>query len=198
MPATKRCGHCKRHKPIADFYRVKAKGGALHCWCKQCVCERTNARKAEKKSQILAEAKAYREANPDRIREAKKKCYAAKIDVYREKSRQNRLKDPAKMRERARQWKLNNRERVYDAIHRRRARKLGNGPVDRIDRVIVHSRDHGRCWLCREPVKQTDMHLDHVVPLSKGGTHTYDNVRTSCAACNLRKGARMPAEVKNA
>ena len=32
--------------------------------------------------------------------------------------------------------------------------------------------------------------LDHVVPVAYGGTHTYDNATTSCAECNLSKGAR--------
>lgn len=34
--------------------------------------------------------------------------------------------------------------------------------------------------------------LEHVIPLSKGGTHTRANVRCSCRACNLNKGAKLP------
>ena len=33
--------------------------------------------------------------------------------------------------------------------------------------------------------------LDHVVPLAKGGEHSYANVKTACADCNLRKGATL-------
>jgi 5-methylcytosine-specific restriction endonuclease McrA len=44
------------------------------------------------------------------------------------------------------------------------------------------------------PVRLRDAtpELEHVIPLSKGGTHTKDNVRCSCRACNLNKGANMP------
>jgi 5-methylcytosine-specific restriction endonuclease McrA len=36
---------------------------------------------------------------------------------------------------------------------------------------------------------------DHVLPLSRGGANTWDNVVTACSACNNRKGSRLPAEV---
>jgi 5-methylcytosine-specific restriction endonuclease McrA len=37
--------------------------------------------------------------------------------------------------------------------------------------------------------------LDHVVPRSRGGDSVWENVVTSCAPCNLRKGNRLPEEV---
>jgi 5-methylcytosine-specific restriction endonuclease McrA len=38
--------------------------------------------------------------------------------------------------------------------------------------------------------------LDHVVPRSRGGESVWDNVVTSCAPCNMRKGNRLPHEVE--
>jgi len=38
--------------------------------------------------------------------------------------------------------------------------------------------------------------LDHVIPRSRGGGSVWENVVTSCAPCNLRKGNRMPHEVQ--
>jgi 5-methylcytosine-specific restriction endonuclease McrA len=37
--------------------------------------------------------------------------------------------------------------------------------------------------------------MDHVVPRSRGGRSSWDNVVTSCAPCNLRKGDRLPGEI---
>ena len=37
--------------------------------------------------------------------------------------------------------------------------------------------------------------MDHVVPRSRGGRSSWDNVVTSCAPCNLRKGNRLPSEI---
>jgi 5-methylcytosine-specific restriction endonuclease McrA len=38
--------------------------------------------------------------------------------------------------------------------------------------------------------------LDHVVPRSRGGDSVWENVVTSCAPCNLKKGNRLPEEVQ--
>lgn len=56
---------------------------------------------------------------------------------------------------------------------------------------IIH-RDQRTCHLCgKRGLTNREIHLDHVHPISKGGTHTYDNVKVSCAPCNLSKGARI-------
>lgn len=59
----------------------------------------------------------------------------------------------------------------------------------RISRRAVFARDHHRCQYCG-----SDRHLtvDHVVPRSKGGSDTWDNLVTSCAPCNRKKGDRPP------
>ena len=62
----------------------------------------------------------------------------------------------------------------------------------RLTRRAVFARDRHRCQYCG-----SDRHLtvDHVVPRSKGGGDTWDNVVTSCAACNRKKGDRLPHHV---
>jgi len=59
----------------------------------------------------------------------------------------------------------------------------------RISRRAVFARDRHRCQYCG-----SDHHLtvDHVIPRSKGGPDSWDNVVTSCAPCNLKKGDRLP------
>lgn len=83
----------------------------------------------------------------------------------------------------------------YNAV--RRARELGNGSVEDIDRRAVWGRDEGCCRIklvCDGIFVPFDkMHLDHVIPLSKGGTHTWNNVQVGCAPCNLKKGGELLA-----
>ncbi len=62
----------------------------------------------------------------------------------------------------------------------------------RISRRAVFARDQFRCQYCGA---QKHLTVDHVVPRSKGGADSWDNVVTSCAPCNLRKGDRLlPAD----
>lgn len=82
----------------------------------------------------------------------------------------------------------------------RRALTKGAPEVEVFTSREVYERDQWRCGICAEVVDETlswpDPHspsLDHVVPLSKGGTHTLDNVQCAHLVCNLQKGATLAA-----
>ena len=62
----------------------------------------------------------------------------------------------------------------------------------------VWVRDNGRCQLCRKAVAFNAMHLDHKIPLSRGGAHSMVNVQTACAACNLSKHSKTMQEYDEA
>jgi len=59
-----------------------------------------------------------------------------------------------------------------------------------LSRRAVFARDAHRCQYCGKPAEN----LDHVVPRSRGGPHTWENVVASCRACNARKEDRLPIE----
>ena len=59
-------------------------------------------------------------------------------------------------------------------------------------REQIKKRDGAICRYCGEHAP--DGHVDHVVPLSQGGTDGPDNLAWTCPACNLAKGAREPGE----
>lgn len=55
----------------------------------------------------------------------------------------------------------------------------------------VFGRDGYRCQYCSGPAES----IDHVVPRSRGGQHTWENVVACCRRCNVKKGDRLPSEV---
>ena len=63
--------------------------------------------------------------------------------------------------------------------------------VPPVNRREVLKRDQHRCQYCRSNRQLT---LDHVIPRSKGGLHTWDNVVAACEPCNSSKSDRTPAE----
>ena len=63
--------------------------------------------------------------------------------------------------------------------------------VPSVNRKEVLKRDHHRCQYCGTTHNLT---LDHVIPRSKGGKNSWDNVVTACQKCNAFKGSRTPAE----
>jgi 5-methylcytosine-specific restriction endonuclease McrA len=62
----------------------------------------------------------------------------------------------------------------------------------KISRRALFARDGWRCAYCGSTGRLT---LDHVVPRSRGGDSVWENVVTSCAPCNLRKGNRLLHEI---
>jgi 5-methylcytosine-specific restriction endonuclease McrA len=61
----------------------------------------------------------------------------------------------------------------------------------RITRRAVFARDSWTCQYCGAGAHLT---VDHVIPRSRGGPSTWENIVTSCAPCNRRKGSGMPTE----
>ena len=93
-----------------------------------------------------------------------------------------------------------------------RLRKYGNAdkPRDSINLDAVIERDHGICYICGCKTDRTDFYyvrgcwrtigdsyptIDHVIPLARGGTHTWDNVRLACRQCNSAKRDTVPRGV---
>jgi 5-methylcytosine-specific restriction endonuclease McrA len=60
-------------------------------------------------------------------------------------------------------------------------------------RFNVFLRDQFECQYCGDP---KDLTFDHVIPRTKGGRTTWENVVTACSPCNLSKGGRMPNQAK--
>jgi len=55
-------------------------------------------------------------------------------------------------------------------------------------RRMVINRDGYYCVYCDEDLTDSEIHLDHVIPESRGGTTTYDNLQVTCRKCNTSKG----------
>lgn len=87
-------------------------------------------------------------------------------------------------------------DRRREDAQRRRAQKLGT-QTEPIDNRKVYDRDRWKCGVCQKRVDAAlayphplSASLDHIVPLSCEGTHTYDNVRLAHLSCNIGRGNR--------
>lgn len=56
----------------------------------------------------------------------------------------------------------------------------------------LYYRDHGKCMYCEKQLMLRDVTCDHVLPESKGGRFSWDNIVVACQACNLEKGSALP------
>lgn len=90
-------------------------------------------------------------------------------------------------------WRAANPERRGDAWHAYRARKM-DAFVEDVSRGVVLDRDNWVCHICGDKIPKDSVWpasdygtMDHVVPLKKGGQHSYANVKAAHNLCNSTK-----------
>ncbi len=136
------------------------------------------------KEQLIAYCKSWRKANRERLK--------ASTKAYREANSGKRSLYQ-------KSWRKDNREKVKGYIQSRRALKY-KAPFEPINDKRVFLRDGWICQICHKRVNKRFKHpnpmsasLDHIVPLSKGGTHTYANVQLTHLKCNqIKKTNTLP------
>jgi 5-methylcytosine-specific restriction endonuclease McrA len=129
--------------------------------------------------QVLVLNASYEPLNVCSVRRAHVLVYKGKAEVL------ERLEQPLRSAADTYPWPHVIRLVAYVHVPRAAQRK--------ISRRALFARDGWRCVYCGTSGGR--LTLDHVVPRSRGGESVWENVVTSCAPCNLRKGNRLPEEV---
>lgn len=135
--------------------------------------------------------KLYSSKNKEKKRQYQYNWRVNNRDKSRRKSRVDYAKHP-KRKEYALAWKKKNRDKATEAENRRRAIKL-SVICERINPIFIFERDQWICGICGKPVDKNlkrphpmSKSLDHIVPLSKKGNHTYDNLQLAHLVCNIK------------
>jgi 5-methylcytosine-specific restriction endonuclease McrA len=64
----------------------------------------------------------------------------------------------------------------------------------RFNRRNLFARDNNQCQYCGRVLPASQLSIDHVLPRSRSGATTWDNVVACCLKCNTKKGGRTPQE----
>ena len=119
------------------------------------------------------------------------------------------LENKEKLREYKREYYLKNKESILIRVKEYRKTEQG--------KIVKRNSNHKRrtltkdgdvttqqlkelystvknCYWCNTKLNKNNTHLDHIMPLSKGGEHTISNIVISCPTCNLEKHAKDPYE----
>lgn len=162
----------------------------------------------EQKQKARDRAKAYRLAHLDEIRAKDRERAAAFRASNPELSRKRKLawsaahpeylvdycvENAETARERTRQWKKDNPDRVKVNNQRRRAfKKNAGGSITYEQWIAQCEKQRWKCYDCgRDDVKLT---MGHGVPLYAGGTHDPSNIIAQCGRCNSKQGKRIHPE----
>lgn len=187
--------------------------------CSSCKVSREIRIKRERRRSNPEVQKRHREAvaryktrNHDKVLQGYKTYYHKNIDTKRQYGRDYQMsrRQDAEYRRTMitylREYRLlfgddlNRKQRTkyaIDAVYRQKIiNKVLSRKLDNIDRESILERDKYTCTYCGD--QRGPFHIDHMIPLSRGGPNTSDNLTTSCKTCNLRKHTMTAEEFLHA
>jgi 5-methylcytosine-specific restriction endonuclease McrA len=210
------CNKCGESLPeTAEFFHRQ--GSGLRPDCKACVKQRSAAYYVKNRERIAENGRAWRAANPEKCRDAARRYRSKHRDRLVEYQRTWRKQNLDKAAGYMRTWRLRHRDRAnaIDRAYRERTRdrriqqaaewraadriryrayqskrrtiiRKSDGKFTTADIAHLHQVQGGRCRWCS--VALTDRYeIDHVLPLSRGGSNQRDNLALTCPTCNRRK-----------
>lgn len=144
--------------------------------------------RSENSEKIKERHAKYRSENPKKLKERKAKYYVANSEKIKERHAKYCAENYEKIKEINKKWFAENPEKRKASHHLRRARLAGCKGSYTVQEWINLCVYYGnKCLRCgRDDVKLT---VDHVVPISKGGSNSINNLQPLCMSCNCSKHA---------
>jgi len=185
----KKCAKCGRIKKADLFYENKRMKTGLGSWCISCIRNfniEWNKKNKEKRKQY---DKLYKERNRKKLANMQKEYRLSNLDKCRLSVSKSMKIKKNKYRKYTSEWGIKNRDKRNATDEKRRARKAGNGGCytaqewrDLCDRY------GNKCLACG--AAGVKLSVDHVIPISKGGSNSNDNLQPLCISCNSSKGTK--------
>jgi hypothetical protein len=208
LPGFKKCTGCQRILAYDQFYSdPRTKRDGLYPCCKKCFAQRglKSRNKDVERTCLMALATYYRHHEENlqrgkRYRENNKQKNAARHHSYylrnKAKIREYQRNNPHIWKKSSASWRKRNpeRARMLSRIrsHERRAKIHVSGGSYTPDDVAKQLKAQGgNCWWCGAPLDEK-YHIDHRIPISKGGSNDAGNIVIAHPQCNLHKSAKMP------
>lgn len=211
MECTKRCPKCGETKSIDEFYKNKSRKDGYSVWCKG--CDNTNHKKyVQNNKEHMREYERYEYYKHHEDHKRRSREY---VKNNKEKVKQIRVKYYQKNREqilaRGKLYTQDNKDKISvrnkayyeshkeDFIFRARERKkkireTKDGTITKETLSAMYEIQLHKCDYCGGNLDELGKHLDHILPLIKGGIHTLSNVHWVCPKCNLSKNDKTEEE----
>jgi 5-methylcytosine-specific restriction endonuclease McrA len=212
----KLCTKCNTLHEETKFNKQKAAKDGLYPWCRNCVKEYRSLHKDKAKEKLIGKEeerkqylqeynlkhkeristikREYNMKNAETIKAKRDKFYQDNKDrlhiVAKAKYNRDKEKTIAKTME-YRKTEIGKLSHKNSNHKRRTAIKSGDVTTKELEKLF---KDSPLCYWCSVDLSTTHSHIDHYMPLIKGGTHTISNLVISCSTCNLQKGTKLPEE----
>lgn len=205
----KQCCRCLEYKLPSEFGKRASARDGLRNQCKLCrkAMPRPSRKGIPSTERDRARAKAYRAANSEKARAYQKSYYPAHAERAKIRARAWDAAHPTEAAQRHLRFRRNNPDKIRNwgrvyrdrrpdvmaaakARRRVRERQVG-GNFTRGEWIVLKARYQHTCLCCGQQEPAIKLTPDHVVPISKGGSNSIDNIQPMCLRCNQRKNVSI-------
>ena len=187
-PQSRRCVDCAE----ARCKRSRAK--ARDKWDRSEAGRKCASRYARSEKGKAASKRAYLKRDKEKKRERDRQDYQKHREKRLVSSRKWSKENPEEHKAAVRRWAQEHPERIRERLRQYQTKKrnrLGVVPENITEKMMLEQ--EGRCNHCSKSLKQ-GYHIDHIVPLSKGGMHDEYNLQLLCPHCNQVKHDSVDAK----
>ena len=199
----KLCKVCNQVKDLGKFSKHSRMSDGYLNMCKSCKSAYDKKRREEKREDINKKAKEAYKANIEKRREMNRNSYYKHVEKRKEAAKEYRENNKEKYKKYFSQHHQDKKEdetyimkrKLRKHEHRQKQFNTADGTITVEELKNLKLRQNDQCGYCGTILSQlpeTNVHLDHIVPLSLGGAHTISNVVFACSACNLSKNNTHP------
>ena len=157
--------------------------------------QRQKASLAKRRDKRREWERKYRKEHPEKVLAISMRYRESHREATRESTRKWKARNPEKVQAKGKAWRAKNPDKVsaMSKMHkaRRRAQKASapfNDFTAKQWREMCKAAGY-KCAYCDKKFPFKQLTMDHITPLSKGGSHTLSNILPACLECNMRKNA---------
>lgn len=181
------------------FHKKSSSPDGLSSVCTHCKAEKDRIYREQNKESIKLAKREYRRTNLEKVKKANKTYYESNKEKIAEKTKEYRENNKEYLKEQKAEYYRSFVGRLVSKNARSTRRALKNSTSDGtvtknyLDTLLTIQ--NNKCYYCENLLDLSangNVHLDHYIPLSKGGKHSCGNVVWSCSTCNLKKGTILP------